>query len=437
MLLRSNFYSIFLFTLLFISIFGDLPLKNIINKTAAGSVIYFIALPLFFLFILFPKYFKIQLKWGSKYFLYYYLLTVCSSVLILFIYTLLTGNTTAYNHILVVKLFESSGYILNTFAFYYLISHFMSKISNKTIKTILFSIFIIVVIIGAVEYFSPEYLNIIHSEPIEHSRLRLTTPEPSQATLLVTVFTFSTLLLSQNIYIKGIVIVLFFILQVLIASKGGLIFILVGIIGAYLAMFLKNKNHLFSFLKITLFFFAIAGVSFWLFINIVIPSILVDIENFSSFSTRITTLFSISLVLLYYPLGLGYGTFWALYPNILLKSYEIVSALSPFPLSFAEIDFMVSTGVNLGVKSFLLQQISYNGLLAIFLLLFFVYTYKKLKIVLERKTPLNSFILKSLYFAIILMIAFGANLETAWYYLIPFALVNAISEQNRYERLQE
>jgi hypothetical protein len=196
-----------------------------------------------------------------------------------------------------------------------------------------------------------------HSTPKDYERLRLLTAEPSHAVLLYLIFSLLSLFFIENVSLKIFISILSGIIFILINSKGGFITLFfISII-----LFLKKIKNI----KYTVVLFLILIIISYLFVKFAFPSLYIDINNFSSFSTRFSGLISVILILFKYPLGLGYGSYLFYYPEILDQSYEIANALFinlfGIPLSYAEISDIISTGKNMGAKAGILQAIILSG----------------------------------------------------------------------------
>ena len=86
-----------------------------------------------------------------------------------------------------------------------------------------------------------------------------------------------------------------------------------------------------------------------------------DLESFSSISTRSITIITSLKSLVAYPFGQGYGTYLITFPPLLDKTINSIITLSPIPLSTFELDWMLSTGRALTIKSGLLNEVLYTG----------------------------------------------------------------------------
>lgn len=202
-----------------------------------------------------------------------------------------------------------------------------------------------------------------------------------------------------------------------IASKGALIVIILSVVlGYFFTVNFKQK------IKSSVIFIPLIGVLIYIFLPVFLSSLLSDIENFTSFSTRFTGFISALLTLVYYPVGTGYGTYLNFFPDIAEKAKSIVENIFPLPLNFYELDIMIATGENIGFKCGFLSQILFNGWIAIlFFTILFTSTYRRINI-LNLKTS-QKIIFKILIIFIALEIFTTVDIEVIYVYLMPIAII--------------
>jgi hypothetical protein len=155
----------------------------------------------------------------------------------------------------------------------------------------------------------------------------------------------------------------------------------------------------------------------------------------TSFSTRLSGLISAVLVLVNYPLGLGYGSYLFYYPKILDQSYEIANALFTnlfgISLSYAEISYIISTGKYVGAKAGIPQAVMLSGWVGvIFWLMIFrnsLMYIKKLNINTSRKI-----ILEFLVLCMFIQLLIGSEYTLLYVIWLPIALIEVM-----YYRQQE
>jgi hypothetical protein len=160
-----------------------------------------------------------------------------------------------------------------------------------------------------------------------------------------------------------------------------------------------------------------------------LPSLYIDINNFSSFSTRFSSLISVIIILFKYPLGLGYGSYLLYYPKILDQSYEIANTLFTnlfgIPLSYAEISDMISTGENIGAKAGIPQAVMLSGWVGvIFWLIIFRNSLKYIK-----KLDINTskkIILEILILYIFIQLLIGSDYTLLYVIWLPIAFIEVM-----------
>lgn len=419
----------FAFFLLIIGmVFTDLPFFP--NYTVTHSLMFMIA-PITFFILLLVKKFKIPISSNLKTFMMYGILTFVTSIILLVIAVLSRGGDFyAYGKNLFSKLFEAffSLYILH-FITYFLLLNIFLKLGIKAIKTYLIILFTLFILTGFVEFMFPDAIDILHSTPKEYERLRLFTMESSQATLLYLVVGLLTFFFTKNLLLKVLVLILFFCIQVLINSKGFWISLILTTIIILLSWNIFKRIQF-------LYFFILIGLLLY-FLNFAFQDLLMDIKMFTSFATRLSSLVSAFFILLYYPLGTGYGTFLVFYPEILQKSFGIVDDIFPrflnITLSDLETYYMISTGQYLTAKGALAQFVMLNGWFG--LLFFFSLLYKTLYYINRLELPSRGKI--NLYFLIILLfvqLTIGSDFTLQYVMWLPIALVEYLYIRSKMEK---
>jgi hypothetical protein len=363
----NSIWNYYVLALLYLSIILiDIPIGS---KTVLHSPVIFVASVLFLIFLIRDN-FKLKLSKHIGVFLKYIFASLILSLLILFVVSL-RGDTHAYNKNLLVKNFEAFvSLALLHFLVFYLLIHIYLTTSIKQQKNLTMLIFISLTLIAFMEYYNPNLINFLHSENKLYGRLRLTTMESSQASLLYTVFSFMALFFIKNNLIKILIIAIYLLVEILITSRGlflSLSFVLI-ILGI---KYIKRPSILLLFIVSTF------GVIFLIY-RIIIPALISDIREFTSFSTRFSAYIASLLVLIKYPIGLGYGAYMLLYPPLLEEGYNFVNKifLSFFDiqLSYLEIYDIISSGKNIGAKSGFFEMVMLSGWLGV---LFWVMIYKR------------------------------------------------------------
>jgi len=416
---KNQFLYLFIFFLLCVGmIFTDLP---IYERTVTHSLMILFA-PLIFTFILVVKKFKVSLTKNLKLFILYMIVSFVTSLILLYCLILTKGEFYVYNKNLLIKHFEAFiSLSLLHFLVYFLLVLVFYKLSLNLLKNFVFFIFLFLTLAGLIEYLDSEKLSIFHSAPKDYERLRLFTAEPSHAVLLYLIFSLLSLFFIENVSLKIFISILSGIIFILINSKGGFITLFfISII-----LFLKKIKNI----KYTFVLLLILVIASYLFVRFALPSIYVDINKFTSFSTRFSSLISVFIILFKYPFGLGYGSYLFYYPKILDQSYEIANTLFinlfGISLSYAEILDMISTGKYLGAKGGIPQAIIFSGWISIIFWLIILRNslkyIKRIKIKTSKKIVLEFLVL---YIFIQLLI--GSEYTLLYVIWLPIAFIEVM-----------
>jgi hypothetical protein len=156
----------------------------------------------------------------------------------------------------------------------------------------------------------------------------------------------------------------------------------------------------------------------------VIPLLIKDLEVFSSFSTRLITIVSAGISLFNYPFGEGYGTYLAFYPEILSRAIDLVMNYSQTSLNLVELSSMINSGKYLAVKSGILNEVVYNGVIAIY---FFIALFRSTYSLIEEAphSPGGKLILKYTVIYLFLTVFLVSDLITLYCFVIPIAFIEA------------
>ena len=163
-------------------------------------------------------------------------------------------------------------------------------------------------LIIAIEFVAPDVLAPFHLSMEGYGvglRQRLLSPEPSIAAFTFNIFCYwrlpSATLIWSDLFFGALLAG-----NMLIGSKSSLVLIMFGgLLVFYFNMTLIQK------LKSLFALIPVAGIVIYIVMHTVLPALMVDIENFTSVSTRLITSLWAVCSLFYYPLGEGYGTYTA------------------------------------------------------------------------------------------------------------------------------
>jgi hypothetical protein len=417
---KNQFLYLFIFFLLCVGmIFTDLPIDE---RTVTHSLMILFA-PLIFAFVLVVKKFKVLLTKNIKLFIPYMIFSFIISLILLYYLILTKGEFYLYNKNLLIKHFEAFiSLSLLHFLVYFLLVLVCYKLSLNLLKNFVFFIFLFLTLAGLIEYLDSEKLSIFHSAPKDYERLRLFTAEPSHAVLLYLIFSLLSLFFIENVSLKIFISILSGIIFILINSKGSFITLFfISII-----LFLKKIKNI----KYTVVLLLILVIASYLLVRFALPAIYVDINKFTSLSTRFSGLISMFIILFKYPFGLGYGSYLFYYPKILDQSYEIANTLFinlfGISLSYVEILDIISTGKNIGAKAGIPQAIIFSGWIAmIFWLIILRNSLKYIKRI-KIKTSKKKIVLEFLILYIFVQLLIGSEFTLLYVIWLPIAFIEVM-----------
>lgn len=411
------------------SVLQDLPTANLMG-TIARTPIFFLA-PILFVYLIL-KSGSVKLHLVTKYFLYYFIVSFIISLIMMFItiFFFTEGNWYKYDEFMPVKLIKASQYNFIFFLFSYIIFNLVDKLDLNFILKVFQGLIFFLALYGCVETMIDYPLAFLHGGAIDEwkTRLTLTGPEPSATMLIFSCIVFSTLILrtylNKNIYLTVIISIISLVILLGIGSKSGVAFIIISL------LWVLRKHFSLKFLLITI----VISIPVIIFIvNFVIPTLLVDIDEFASLSTRSTTMLVAIKSLFVFPLGQGYGSYIVHFPNMLLPMHQTIVNITGLPLLDFEMRDMITTGKYLGVKTGILQEVLYNGFIAvIFFYYLFRYYFKSSKSIKQKNLQVL-FLFSGFYCLIELL--FTAEYLTAYYILFPFIILYRISENNKAEKI--
>lgn len=135
-----------------------------------------------------------------------------------------------------------------------------------------------------------------------------------------------------------------------------------GLISLFFYIILSKKY------KISIKFIFIIGViliSYLVIYYILLDSFLLDLEEYTSFTSRFSSILSVFYILINYPLGTGFGVFLPVFKICIVKAFDLLNSYIPgIVLIYKEIDSWISNedGKNAVIKSIIFQYIAYFGI---------------------------------------------------------------------------
>ena len=207
----------------------------------------------------------------------------------------------------------------------------------------------------------------------EIGRIKLLTPEPSGAGLLISIIFFITFYINRKIIIRFLIICIYLIILYYTGSKGAVLCLLISFLVYIIISFKKHMKLMFFLLFLVILFFKL------FFYEKIINLFIVDLEKYTSLTTRSWSIITAIVTTLIFPFGSSgsYLFTYSFFGEIVKKIYMYL-----FPrLNYSEIDFMLKTGMYLAPKAGIFFGILISGIGYIYMLIsIFKYLYKNLKI---------------------------------------------------------
>lgn len=418
---KTHSYStiIYLF-LLSAVVINDLPLQSFLGTLGASPMWFFSAA--LFILIIFKNKFVLRHDFYSKAFFVFFCFTFLTSLIQLLYYLIDSGQiSNVYNDSLLTKLFLSGSYY---FVYYLFLSVSCSLFPKTTVyffaKLILFIVMALTVVL-VIEFFAPQLLSVFHLSMENYgpgARLRLLSPEPSIAAYTFNVFLLLAIIFWPQKLTRLFLIGILITGNVVISSKSSVALVLVSVVIVFVFnMSIKQKIKFFIFGVIALI------IGTYVIVTFVLPALFIDIDNFTSVSTRLITGVWAIISLWYFPLGEGYSTYTVYYYEPLTQAIKVCMEYIPFKLNLDEIDYMMDTGKYLTAKSGVLFSIIQCGFFAV--VFYFVIFNKMFKDISSlRITAFSRNTLRVITWYSILSISFFINTEVLYAFLMPFVTVS-------------
>ena len=401
-------------------LFVDLPSEQLMGTIARCPNLLFA--PIIFLYIhsCTKQFVTVKL---AKYVFNYAVISTITAILMLCITVAFVtyGGWYVYTEFMPVKLVKAATYnFLNALTIYnlYILVRF---VSIENLYKILYGCTLFLTVYGFVELIVPYPIPGIHGTLVytDEKRLQLTTAEPVTATIVYATYLSATLYLRIYLHKQNLVSAILgavgMLLLLLIGSKGGVIFLVVAVLLA-----IRKKISV----KVLLLGTAATVPAIYLIVNNIVPMLLVDIEQFTSFSTRATTWVVAFEGLLYYPVGQGFGTYLVYFPSMMIPTCKWLSSLIGIPLNTAEMDNYIHIGKYLGAKSGIPNEVMFNGFTAIvYIYLICKYQVKKFK---QLPNHAANLLFSFIFYFLFLEFLFIVTFETMYFIFLPIVVIDRI-----------
>lgn len=236
------------------------------------------------------------------------------------------------------------------------------------------------------------------------------------------VFCFTTIILGlltayyiKNKFVKFLIVFVSLVIATLGGSKGTIICLVISII---MLVLLNSQINRLKKMIVVLLLSILGAYSIYYFVS---DSFIVDLEEYTSFATRMSSIISAGFILVEYPLGTGFGAFIPIYQNILGEAFDFLNSyMISIPLNYNEIMniILAREGKSVTIKNIVFQYIAYFGIP--FIVVFFKYVKVNLYLLMLKK---NYYLLFSFIFIIFSLITF-ANIGYA-----PILMLGLISNK--------
>ena len=296
---------------------------------------------------------------------------IYKNYIVYFIITSIFMNTVFYIFLNKIEIYGELFLVKSIHLFLHLVFQFISinalfyifkQVKFKNIKWILNINFIFLVYYFIYEkYFLKEI-----------GRIKLLTPEPSGAGLLISVIFFITFYINKKIIIRFLITCIYLIILYYTGSKGAVLCLLVSFLIYAVINLKKHMKSMFFVLFSTILFFKL------FFYEKIINLFIIDLEKYTSLVTRSWSIITAIITTLIFPFGSsgGYLFTYSFFGEIIKKIYIYL-----FPkLNYLEINFMLETGIALSPKAGIFFGILVSGIGYIYMLIsIFKYLYKNFK----------------------------------------------------------
>lgn len=419
---RKNyvFSSMCLLIILLAMTLNDLPVQAFLGTLGASPM--WVASAIIFMLFLVHNKFCLYFDKYSRLFMIYFLLTFSISLIQCFWFYIAEGTIlNSYGVSVLSKHIFASSYYFFYFLTIYCAGYAIRAVSRKFLNKAVILIAFFMTFIIAIEFVAPDVLAPFHLSMEGYGvglRQRLLSPEPSIAAFTFNIFLLLAITLSNVNLVRLILWGALLAGNMLIGSKSSLVLIMFGgLLVFYFNMTLIQK------LKSLFALIPVAGIVIYIVMHTVLPALMVDIENFTSVSTRLITSLWAVCSLFYYPLGEGYGTYTAWFVHPLEAAIRIGNSLTPFSLNLSEINDMIDTGNYLSAKSGILFSVIHSGFMAV--IFYFIVFRNAFRDVRQTNAGYyQKILLRITLWYSLLSILFAVNIEVLYTFLLPFIVVN-------------
>lgn len=198
-----------------------------------------------------------------------------------------------------------------------------------------------------------------YAQVVDYSRFHGFTLEASYFCFTAVLLGILSIYYIKNKFIKFIFGIFVLVFVICGGSKGTMVCIFISII---IYILLSKKYRIVT--KIILLVISLL-ISFLGFYYILLNAFFIDLEESTSFASRVSSILSVFYILQDYPLGTGLGTFLPVFQISITKAFDLLNEYIPgIVLAYKEIDNWISNerGEGAVIRSIVFQYIAYFGI---------------------------------------------------------------------------
>lgn len=347
--------------------------------------------------------------------------TIFINLIILFVYVvLLNGDIILLGENALVKTTKGLMYLPVSILLIISIETITRKFTIKKILKPFLGTFLFLFLSLLIELNNSQLFNNLFHNGQSYNRVRLYTHESSFTGPIIVVYGFISLYYCMK-YNKKIVPFIILMIGIFVINSGSRGFIIMLLLSIAVLVVISEMKFKYKFIIILL-----GVLSSMLLLEPVIMSLKNDIENYTSFSTRIYTIAISIVMIIKYPLGVGNFIYLKLYPQELLNNIKYMYKTS---LNLTEINSYIyaTNDKNISAKSGLFNYSMLWGIPSIvFMTKYFYFVKKKL----FNSDDKNKYILIYAYIYLILAIITYISLDIKYEIWVFMTVVTIIMEKN-------
>lgn len=401
-------YFLIMLILIWLPIYQDSMLYNYLGSYGHAPIA--VVSIILYLFCLITKRIKknkyIRMLWQLI-----FLTVIISLCSIVIYYIFINHSLIIYGENLIIKMFKGQLYFVSITCYLSLFVSIGSKFNTKFLLSNFKNVYITLFIIMIIEYFTiPSAFSFLHAiRPDNYYRIRLLTSESSWTTTIILVYYCLSMVYSLNkkSKINGLIYSIMLLIFIYFTSSKSLMLCI--IMWLFLYFVCDNKKITVNKLMIYFLIFVIGIFFFDMYVSKIQSLFLYDIENSTSVSTRLYSIYCGFKLIFKNPLG--YGT--SVYLPVLIDQFAVsISDFQKFSwFNFSEIYGLILSGndSSVAVKSGVVQYTLYWGVIGTAMFFkFFKNLLKELKMI-GNTSDINFY--KSCVYTILIFITFVSSFD--------------------------